>query len=426
MEFKTILFFMLIIKANYINSMHLINFLKQAYYENQFFNSVLANNIEKAINLLDYIDINKPIKNLTPIELACKCENLELIKAIISKESLDINQVYFDEKNNILGTILHLTLDKIEILKILANHPKIKINARDGNSLTPLFKASRENNIDAMEILLSHEKIDLNCKNSAQYTILHDIVYKRDFRNLHVPSYLYVSSLENIYDKKNIELEILKLLINHKNIDLNIKNSSDETPIEYAINSKYADFVKIFLKLGKIKNMYIIEKLQKKIKKNNAQDWYDFLYKLNIRSLKDNYGNNLMHYAFENNKPHIVKVLSQVDLNLFHIKNNFQKTPIEIYENNIYEYIKNNDYKNLKKSLLKIGIYYFLDKNNDTILHHSLRSNNLDIIKLVFYICPSLIFYINKQGDTPINLAAQNPELLKFFISGAYALNNIQ
>ena len=56
-------------------------------------NSINNNDVETSISLLNYININKPIHtHLTPLMLACKSGNIEIVKYLINKNA-DINYI---------------------------------------------------------------------------------------------------------------------------------------------------------------------------------------------------------------------------------------------------------------------------------------------------------------------------------------------
>lgn len=66
---------------------------------------------------------------------------------------------------------------KINLVRLLVNHPDIDVNSEDNNGDTPLILAARKMQPHdmlekIMRILLSHPNINVNCKNKAGRTAL--------------------------------------------------------------------------------------------------------------------------------------------------------------------------------------------------------------------------------------------------------------
>ena len=98
-------------------------------------------------------------------------------------------------------------ISSIEMFNIFSVH----INKLGDNDRTALMKAIYDDNEDLIKLLINHPKIDVNLQNNDGYTPLtFAIVYNKD-------------------------LTLIKQLLNYPKIDVNSQNQTDDTSLTYAI-----------------------------------------------------------------------------------------------------------------------------------------------------------------------------------------------
>lgn len=97
---------------------------------------------------------------VTPLYVAVKKGNIEIVKLLISRKELDVNM-------------------KSEIDYIFSNKILIIIFAMEfffSFNVTPLYEAIDQNSIEMVQLLLSRKEIDVNIKSISNHFIFH--IYK--------------------------------------------------------------------------------------------------------------------------------------------------------------------------------------------------------------------------------------------------------
>lgn len=113
----------------------------------------------------------------------------------------------------------------LQQLKGLLEIPNININKHNNEGYTPLHYVIEENDYKNAELLLQNSDIDVNC--IGNYKIDTPLIFCCSF---------------------NRNTEILKLLLKHPKININVENSIKYTPLHWAIYNRSWDLVKILLK----------------------------------------------------------------------------------------------------------------------------------------------------------------------------------
>lgn len=193
-------------------------------------------------------------------------------------------------------------------------------------------------------------------------------------------------------------IECIKLLIaSGANI-----NCADEWPplILAAFNNKEAA-VECLIKMGADVNLqfYTKQTAMHNITLNNreklAKLFLEADYDIN---LKDEKGHTAYDTAKVFSSDYIIK--------LFEDK-------INEYKKLVYKAIKENNYANFKKYLLKVGSICFKDEEGNNLLHYAFEENNIEIAKIIYSINPELISQVNNNGQTPLSFIF-NQEVLDF------------
>ena len=144
---------------------------------------------------MEFDDVN--IEEKSPLLMAIKKRNIDIVKLLIKHEELDINfinKTYNFRDNKVMWdktTALNLAVDM--------------------------------ENAEIVKVLLECEKIDVNYKNINEQNQIR-------------------TALHTAVKKEN--LDIIQLLLNHKNIDVDVKDEQGKTPSEYSTNQQILELFK--------------------------------------------------------------------------------------------------------------------------------------------------------------------------------------
>jgi ankyrin repeat protein len=223
----------------------------------------------------------------TPLSVAIINNKRDIIDLLLNHPKIDVNvYVNVDVKYKYIdGTVLHIAIrtNDIEIVNLLLSHKntKDKINV---NKNTPLHYAIANKKTEIIKVLLKHPKINVKLKNSYNDTPLHlaveygltDIVklliekgakINETNRENFTPLHIAVTPTRNETNQQ-INKEITEILLNNKDIKVNIIDLYGDTPLHKVLKTK-----KIYL-YNKI-SQYIYDKININILKL-------LLFKLNI------------------------------------------------------------------------------------------------------------------------------------------------
>lgn len=146
------------------------------------------------------------------LHIACYNNNIELVKSLLDKNKIDINEVDDDNRTPLFIACL---LNNIDIVKLLLNQNKIDINKSPRFNITPLYIASNmgcteitkllliSNAIyDNINFIIDNDLIKLYHKNP----IKAKIQFKKDLNIPFTESDIY--TLINFYDYKFLKMNI--------------------------------------------------------------------------------------------------------------------------------------------------------------------------------------------------------------------------
>ena len=169
-------------------------------------NAVQNNNIEEVIKLLKTdIDINyQDDYGQSALHLACKFQNLDIVKILLNSDNININLVNIWSRSPIL---VASSTQNLEIVKVLLKDSRLNLNqiyCGGNNILQILF---HDDNYFIWKLLTQISRINLNHQDDYGNTILHDVCG---------------------LDESNIN-EFKLLLCSGKYINLNINNKYNKS-----------------------------------------------------------------------------------------------------------------------------------------------------------------------------------------------------
>lgn len=237
------------------------------------FDAVRLRNFDIIHLLLENNDINANKKSLekyifnneceiTPLCQAIKRYDSEMVKFLLDHKNVDVNMK--SKFNNGMLTPLFMAIGNgsIEIIKLLLNRVDIEVNLKsikydlytDEESdwkmqvfmeIPPLIEAVKKNNIEIVKLLLDHKDIDVNA-------IVRNEIMEQDEHYFTERSALY----EAVYYDT---VEIIRLLINQEKIDVNYKAKTIQ-------DNQITEECSILERAIQINNPEVIKLLQETIK----------------------------------------------------------------------------------------------------------------------------------------------------------------
>jgi ankyrin repeat protein len=203
-----------------------------------------SNNVDSINLLLNHIDINtilnlKTTLGYTPLNLACMNNYKDIVEALLKKNP---NITISDNNKN---TPLHHACENnsVDSIKLLLNHKDINniLNLQNDEGDTPLNLAIKNNSQASIEALLEKEPNIIKKE--------HNITVSDNNKN----TLLHYACKQNDADENNY-LEIVKDLLSVEKINdiLNLQNSKGNTPLHYACKYHQLEILKILLKKKEI------------------------------------------------------------------------------------------------------------------------------------------------------------------------------
>ncbi len=298
---------------------------------------------------------------LTPLELALKLRNKDLIQILLNnKDSI--------KKGD--STLLHIALtngDLTFVEQVLQTNPKL-LCAKTEAGVPLMLHAVSHNNIEAINRLIGIGA-DINARYANLGTAL-------------------------IYAIKQNNLNVVDFLLQHDGCEINIQDSYDNTPLHYALyNNNYELAYRLIALHADItpKNRQGQCALDSSMFPNN-EELFKFLGQLNCDTL----------LRVVSTIPSLLNVRDQDGNTLLHLL--VMDSNLPVLENLIHTSLSINTTNNL----------------GETLLHKAAFKGNLDI--LCFLIDNNVDISIkNSAGDTPLSyLKRKNPEAFERLINAEY------
>jgi len=90
----------------------------------------------------------------TPLQMAAGRGHVKIVEMLL-KEGADVNAQNMYDVSVLQSIVIGRNEDQfIEIMKMLLEHPEIKVNVKDGDGVTPLYRACRNGHTTLIEMLL--------------------------------------------------------------------------------------------------------------------------------------------------------------------------------------------------------------------------------------------------------------------------------
>ena len=345
----------------------------------------------------------------TPLHLACLKSSSEFTSALSSIDDKKYANADVSIKNSDGNTALHLACKNNcgYFIKILAELME-DINLQNNAGETPLHCLCAHFHNDqfakSWELLLSHSSFDPNVQDKSNSTILHFLCKQCES------------------DSPN--LEAVKLLVDHPDTDLALRDSDDNTCYHHAYFSKNHNLIKLLLQKNKgdISPVTMFLKLRHS-DTDSANSWTAIQQAMSIKSdqVFDEDGNTALHLACQTiSLPVVKKMLRSFRRKIENIPTNkSQQTPLHLLLLNV---LHRPDPKQELKTLLrydwallfKCGINKQDNKGN-TLLHYICEEQNVPLLQMVAskMICDFDIR--NNDGLLPLTIA-ENTGNKSFFL----------
>jgi len=356
---------------------------KDKWGNSSLLNSILKNNTQLVMRLLNYCEKNNIIVNINekndhnnyPILEAIEQNSIEIVKLLINYCDHNHILLNINEKDNNKNYPLLKAVQRNngEIVKLLIeycnrNHITLKTNEKDIHKNYPLLKAIQQNNVELTQLLIyygQNNNILLNINENGS--------------NKNYP-------LLEAIQQDNIEL--VQLLINYcnkNNINLNIneKNSKGVYPLLAAIYQNDISIVNLLIGYGT--NHHILIDVNKKDYNEN----YPILEAIQNNNI--DIVNLLIKYCNENNI--IITINDKNDKGCFPLLAAVGKDNINAVEL-LINYANHNN--------LNLNIEYkYKDINEVSPLYLAIIQDNIEIIKLLLNYGKkhNIIFDINEKDE---------------------------
>ena len=207
-------------------------------YEIAVFKAIENNDIDSVKKYLDLLDslgiLNINVlatdshSSMSFLYLAMEKDNISIFKLLLSYPDIDVNIKcgYGEYKVNIIHKTKYYD---IEFLKQLLTSPNSKniidVNSLDEDSMGMLHKACVSGNLEIVKLLLEHPNIDVNLKNFSGNTPLHITIE---------------------YSYSDADTDILKLLLAHPDIDINAKNNKGDSFLHLIYREYKLKYINLF------------------------------------------------------------------------------------------------------------------------------------------------------------------------------------
>ena len=126
----------------------------------------------------------------------------------------------------------------IEIVKLLLEKDDIDVNLAEVDGNTPLHAATRFNHIPVAEALLKNKIIKVNLQDVDGVSFLYFI--NSFYYNFIIFHFYFLFAFSNWsplhYACRNAHIDITKLLLEHPDIDVNVMDKREKTPYYFAMN----------------------------------------------------------------------------------------------------------------------------------------------------------------------------------------------
>ncbi|HSC25088.1 MAG TPA: ankyrin repeat domain-containing protein [Candidatus Babeliales bacterium] len=188
---------------------------------------------------------------LTPIIIAVSLNHIEIIKLLAAQKTITFNSANSEEPSALYVAAQN---GYNEVIKILLAHKEIHVNELFNNKHTPLHIASFKGNMHTVQLLLTDKNI--NAIFTGEATPLYVATQQGHLDCVKILCLANPNAINICYFKYsplhvasyNGQIEIVKHLLSYKNINTSLKTLGGETPLSIACHNKHSEIVTILLK----------------------------------------------------------------------------------------------------------------------------------------------------------------------------------
>lgn len=291
-----------------------------------------------------YTGHKKEYQNMTALEIACHKGYPDVVAFL-----LDSSTKYYREHPLLIAVKKFSNKKHRDVTRLLIALPRMIVNACNDNNQTALYIASEHNNIEAVEELLDHPNIQIDQKDTDNNTPLH-----------------------TASDKGHID--IVRLLI-AKKADINAQNKKLKTPLYCASSCGHLEVVRLLLASGA------------------------------NPGLADKNGNTPLHKACEKDHVDVVDILLQNNPLLLNTRNQCGSTPLHIALQR-----KSSNVVPLLLTHPAIAVYA-TDDNLQTPLHYACENGNVECARLLLRKDFEGIDMQDNKGYTALHIACKKDDM---------------
>ncbi len=218
------------------------------------------------------------------------------MKLLLECKNIQVNW----KSNNGNTALMYACQNKNEnMLKMLLEHPKISINPQNKQGRTALIVCAINMNMVGMALLLKKKAIDVNRRDSSGWTALMYLCYR---------------------DNNNDRLEMIKMLLKHPKIDVNVMNNKMNNALILSAECLQSDVVALLIKHPGIEvnkyNVYGHTALTAACRKTTQDDMTVMRLLLDHPDIDVNChknGKTLMMYAKERGLDWVVRRIEEIN-----------------------------------------------------------------------------------------------------------------
>jgi len=187
--------------------------------------------IHQLIIIIQETNININIRDRdgrTGLHLACDANQIECIEILLNHSDIDVNLADRLGRSPLENAIQS---ESAAVVKLLLDHPLTDVNVSSSYRETPLYNSCSILDTTITKMLLAHRDIDINKVNREGQTSLHRACYLGGLRRL------------------GLEFETINCLLSDHRTNVNVVDNKGMTPLSIACDGVYnvTDIVKLLL-----------------------------------------------------------------------------------------------------------------------------------------------------------------------------------
>ncbi|EFR01503.1 ankyrin repeat domain-containing protein 28 [Nannizzia gypsea CBS 118893] len=245
--------------------------LKDAEGRTPLFNAVLSNHPQaiEALGDKEAVDVNSPDKfGYSPLHFAAKGSR-ETLQTLMKTKSLNVN---FQGKGGLTALQHAVRYKHYEVAEVLINVEGMDLNAQNSEGTTALSLAIRINNLRMFNLLVDTQMVDCNLSDNSNMTPLCWAAGSQNAEMVDILVNKYGVNVNVNTDNggpllqaaEYCHLEIMKLLLSQKEIDVNAQDGLGSTALHITVSKMHIhpdaiEATKLLLEHGADPNIQLFE-----------------------------------------------------------------------------------------------------------------------------------------------------------------------